>query len=113
MARSRPRRKVRLKPIAYAVVALVAGLVLLVLSQLVEPAPRPETAPTASAPGEPAVPEPSPTGKEATAMNLSGLLLLFGAAGFLICIICIGWFVLEVRKARPAWKTQKKYPKMR
>ena len=113
MARTKPRRKVRLKPIAYALAALVAGLVLLVLSQLVKPAPQPEAAPTASAPAEPAEPEPSPGGNETTAMNLSGLLLLFGAAGFLICIICIGWLVVEIRKARPAWKTQKKYPKMR
>lgn len=116
MARSKSRQQFRLKPVGYALAALVGGIVLLVVSQKVKPAAGPPSAAPASepapAPDSPA-PAPAPKRQEAAAENMSGLLLLFSMASFLVCIICIGWIVVNVRNARPAWKTQTKYPKRR
>ena len=117
MARSKSTSHVPMKPLVYAVLALVGGITLLILSQLVKYSAAPPSA-TATAPAtapasEPQEDQPTRSRKEATAQSLSGLLLLFGAAGFVVCVVCIGWFVLEVRKARPAWKKQQKYPQMR
>ncbi len=118
MARSKRHPRFPLKPAAYALLALAVGLALLILSWKVKPseAPEPEapaTAPATAPAGQPQDGDSSRSREEAAAENLSGLLLLFSAAGFLLCLICIGWLVVEIRKGRPAWKTQKKYPKMR
>jgi|WetSurMetagenome_2_1015567.scaffolds.fasta_scaffold437684_1 hypothetical protein len=109
------------KPILYTVLALLGGIVLLIVSQVVKPKVEPSAerpAPTTtSAPADDSTPafpgHPSRPRGDAAAQNLSGLLLLFGVAFFVLACICIGWLVREIQKSRPAWKRQTKYPKMR
>ena len=129
MARHKHASHLPVKPILYGLLSLIAAATLLVLSQVVVPADQAQTAgagattlPAATAPAGPADSTPdapsddrSPSDKrsDAAATNLSGLLLLFSMAGFLLCLICIGWLVIEIRKNRPAWKRQTKFPKMR
>ena len=127
MARTKQTSHVPIKPILYGAGCLVAGILLVIASRAVKPEDPhgdhepPATAPatsTATAPdsqadseegGPPAKRESPPS----AIASLGGLLLLFGAAGFGMCLFCIGWFVVEIRKARPAWKKRTKYPKMR
>ena len=118
MARSRSTSRVSMKPVAYALLALAAGVALLIASRKVKTSDKPpvETATTvpATAPAPGSQDEaPSRSREEVAAQNLSGMLLLFSMGGFLVAIICIGWLVVLIRKARPAWKTQTKYPRMR
>jgi hypothetical protein len=44
------------------------------------------------------------------AVSLSGILLMFSVACFLLTGVCVGWIVQVYRKSRPAWKTQTRYP---
>jgi hypothetical protein len=114
-AHSDSHRKFRTKYTLYAVGALLGGITLLVLSQVVSPAEKPSDTAVATAPAGPGSPtQPaSPERGEASAKNLSGLLLLFGTACLLLCGICVGAVVWDVRRSRPAWKTQTKYPRRR
>jgi hypothetical protein len=41
---------------------------------------------------------------------MGGLLLLFSLMCLGLCGICIGWIVYDIRRSRPAWMTQTKYP---
>jgi len=118
MVRSKPTPRLPLKPIGYAALMLAVGVTLLLLNRMVKLSPEPASdaaaRPPTTAPASGAEKDDSPRQPEdAATENLSGLLLLFSMAAFLVCAICIGWLVVEIRKARPAWKTQKKYPKMR
>lgn len=110
------------KPILYALLSLVGGVVLLFLSQYVKhrPLTSQPAAATATAPAPAGEPEPpGPDGlprrsrPQAAASGLSSLILLFGMACFIVCVVCVGWAVVEIRNARPAWQRQTKYPKMR
>ena len=108
------------KPLLYGLLALAGGIVLLWLSQYVKhksPTTRPAET-TATAPAE----EPAPAGSndrprrsraDAAASSLSSLILLFSMACFVMFIVCMGWLVVEIRNARPAWKRQTKFPRMR
>lgn len=114
MTRTKPARHFPWKPVVYALLALALGVTLLVFSQVVKPSGEPGAEEPAPAPApESEDDKDAPAQDDSAARNLSGMLLLFSAAAFLLCVICIGWLVIEIRKARPAWKTQTKYPKMR
>lgn len=121
MARSKSASHVPIKPILYAIGSLVLGIVLLICSRLVSPdSPdaSEQASATATAPADEAASESPPGGSESedrqrAARNFSGFLLLFSMCGFVLCLVCIGWLVRDIRRARPAWKTQTKYPRMR
>lgn len=81
-----------------------------------------EHAPTASSPSSaPAAHEqtspPSarrPTDpKAAAAQNLSGLLLLFSLVAFAVAGAFLVWLIVSLRRGRPAWQTQQRYPRRR
>ncbi len=86
-------------------------------------APAPASAPaTAPAPGSATAPAPGSTSpdrrqpidpKTATARNMSGMLLLFGLMSFTVTGTCILLIILDIRRSRPAWKTQTRYPRRR
>jgi hypothetical protein len=44
---------------------------------------------------------------------MSGMLLLFSMAGFVVTVIALGWVFYDIRRSRPKWKTQTKFPKRR
>ncbi len=108
------------KPLLYGLAALVGGIALLWLSQYVKhkaATTRPAEA-TATAPAEePAAPDskdrPRRSRSDAAASSLSSLILLFSMACFVVFIVCMGWLVVELRNARPAWKRQTRFPRMR
>ncbi|HPD32266.1 MAG TPA: hypothetical protein PLL20_19910 [Phycisphaerae bacterium] len=110
------------KPILYGLLALVGGVVLLLLSRYIKhkPLTSQPAAVTASAPAPATQPGPASPDRplrrsrpEAAASGLSSLILLFSMACFMVFLICVGWVVVEIRNARPAWQRQTKYPKMR
>jgi len=116
MARSKAQGRFRARLFAYAGLALGGGVVLLVLSQTVKPSGPVGATATAPATGDEAAPptdEPAAPEEETAAENMSGLLLLFSMAGFVLFIFFTGWIVLDIHNSRPAWKTQTKYPKRR
>jgi len=108
MVKTGTRKVFRRKLILIALAALAGGVLLLSLSLYVAPSGE-ETQATAGAPSD-ELPQPA---REQSAQNLSGLILLFGLALFALTVICIGWLVIEIYNARPAWKTQTKFPKKR
>jgi hypothetical protein len=112
MARSKSRKRFRYKLIGIALAALIAGIGLLKLSWVVAPSEQ-KTATTSSPVGQTPTDTPEDEDQEAGAQSLSGILLLFSMASFGLTGICIGWLVLDIYNARPAWKTEKKYPKKR
>ncbi len=131
------RRGPRAKAIGIALAGLIGGIGLIVLSRLAvrsaqaaatQPAAtqqaqvQPATQATATAPssapaGEAETPTsgatpkvPRPDSKVVAAQHLASLLLLFGLMGIGLSVVCAGWVVYDVRRSRPAWKTQHKYP---
>lgn len=123
--------------VGIAAAALVAGIGLLVLSRTViasgkkaaaeaaaaaatqpatQSAPADPAAPTAPAepsnPADPTVPLPqqSANQKAAAAQRMGGLLLLFSLMCFSVGVISIGWTIYDIRRSRPAWMRQTKYP---
>lgn len=105
------RNTKRLKAIGYTVLALVLGVGLIVLSQIIRPSAPPEqVAQTSSAPNDQ---DQSKTRHDASAQNLSNMMVLFGTAALIGTVIGIGWIVIDIRNSRPAWKTQTKFPKKR
>lgn len=105
------------KPIVYGLLALVVGVLLLIGSVMTRPeasnVSTSETQPVTQPAGDSSDgPDPQEQ-QEAAAANMSGMLLLFGSASLLLVIVCVGWGIIEVRKARPAWKTQTKFPRRR
>jgi len=120
-AKEKTRRRVKFAGIAVA--AFVVGITLLVLSQLVLSSARKAAAETAetqpAGTTQPAVPAQTPTPSQTpapvntklqAAQRMSGLLLLFSLMGFGLALICVGWIVYDVRRSRPAWMRQKKFP---
>ena len=43
---------------------------------------------------------------------MGGLTLLFSLMAFTLGITCVGWVIYDIRRSRPAWITQTKYPVM-
>jgi hypothetical protein len=125
MTRAKHTSRLSVKPIAYGAASLLAGIALLIFSQLAKPKPAADaddataTAPaSSSAPDAPPASqtppdEPEPDQRDRAAQNLSGVLLLFSMCGFALFAVCVGWLVRDIRRARPAWKKQTKYPRMR
>jgi hypothetical protein len=126
MKKDNPRKHPRAKAIGIAAGALAIGIGLLICSQLLfrsvreaaavaasKPAastPAPAAAPT-SAPATPV--KRSPAEQRAAANErMAGLLLLFSLMAFGLAVICVGWLVYDIRRSRPAWMTQTKYPVM-
>ncbi|NLX12380.1 MAG: hypothetical protein GXY44_01830 [Phycisphaerales bacterium] len=107
MAKNRTRWKVA----GYTGLFLVLGIGLLVLSQVIRPSTPTEQVPqTSTAPVDQDRPAP---GKDASAENLSNMMVLFGTAALIGSVVGIGWIVIDIRNSRPVWKTQTKFPKKR
>lgn len=105
------RNTKRWKAIGYTALAFILGVGLIVLSQVIRPSTHPGPAPqTSSAPTDQ---DPAPKGNDASAQNLSNMMVLFGTAALIGTVIGIGWIVIDIRNSRPAWKTQTKFPKKR
>lgn len=112
----------RLKAIGIGIATLVAGIGLIVLSVKIAPAPKKtETAPPAAATATssaPAATQPARESNEerrsrASAQNMSNVVFMFGMIGLGVSVICAGWVVYDIRRSRPAWMTQTKYPRKR
>lgn len=77
------------------------------------PSSQPATAP-ASAPATPPTHQRPPIDPRAAgARNMSAMLLLFALMAFTVTGVCALLLVIDIRKSRPAWKTQTKYPRRR
>ena len=132
MKRAKPTSKQRFKLVLMAVGMAALGATLIFLYIKVQPnsgrpadATAPPTAATtapatapASAPATTTAPAPArrppPVDpKAASARNMSAMLLLFGLMSFTVSGVCVLLIVLDIRKSRPAWKTQTKYPRRR
>jgi hypothetical protein len=111
MARMKQSQIFRLKLIGVAVLGLVVGIGLITLSFVVSP--DQDQAQTTTAPASPADQPGAPTQQQSSAQSMGGLMLLFGSAGIVLCIVCLGWLVVDIRNSRPAWKRQQKYPRRR
>ncbi len=131
MKHTKQNKHRRAKVAGIAAAALVAGIGLLVLSRMVaasgqkaaasaatQPAVA-QTAPAGSpAPGGPLNPDVparraplSPLQRKAlNDQRMAGLLLLFSLMCLGLVGICVGWIVYDIRRSRPAWMTQTKYP---
>ena len=123
MKRAKKKHTLRWKLAGIALAGIAAGVLLMVLSCKVAHSEKtrqaPALAPVSAAPAAPAdAPRPSgppsqPPARETAAQSLSGLLFMFSLLAFAVPIICIGWIVVDIHRSRPAWKTQKKYPRRR
>lgn len=113
----------RAKAIGIAAVALVVGIGLLVLSQMLmisgrkaaaaaaasQAASAPaatDTQPASTSPHRPPRPDP----KAVADQRMGNLLLLFSMMSFGVTIAGVGWVIYDVRRSRPAWMKQTKYP---
>jgi Na+/glutamate symporter len=110
-AKSKRDRHAKAKAIGGTVLSVIAGVLLLVLSRAVAPESPPEKTGVEATATAPASQNQEQRREDAAAESLSGLLLLFATVGFLLACVCVGWLVYEIRRSRPAWKTQTKYPK--
>ena len=129
MKHAKPARKQRTKLILMAAGMWVLGLLLIFLSIQIRPAAEAATpakpaatasAPaTSSAPATRPAPASPPTGRQpldpgtTVNRNMSGLLLLFGLVAFTVTWVCVILVVADIRKSRPAWQTQTRYPRRR
>lgn len=113
----------RAKAIGVAAAALVVGIGLLVLSQMViasgRKAAEAATTQAASAPAAtdtqpasttPADKKPAADPKAVAAQRMGNLLLLFSLMSFGVTIAGVAWVIYDVRRSRPAWMTQTRYP---
>lgn len=91
----------------------VLGILLLFLSARIKPdsLPRPEA--TATAPATAPADPPTRSQEVVAAQNMSGLLLLFGLVALGVSVTCVGLLIVEIRRSRPAWMTQQRYPRRR
>lgn len=133
MKRDHSKKRTRTNAILGTVGALALGIGLLFLSRMVHASAKraaaatqpatasaPESAPTAEpAPAaKPASPSDSPSGRkpmdtrQAANERMANLLLLFGLMAIGLAAVCAGWVVYDIRRSRPAWQTQTKYPVM-
>lgn len=77
---------------------------------------QPATTAPASAPASAPAPSHRPPPEDpraASARNMGAMLLLFGLMSFTVSGVCILLIILDIRKSRPAWQTQTKYPRRR
>lgn len=112
----------RLKAIGIGIAALAVGSGLIVLSLRIAPPPKEAGASSAAATGPvgsgPAATQPTHEQEDerrsrASAQNMSNLVFMFGMLSFGVAVICAGWVVYDIRRSRPAWKTQTKFPRRR
>lgn len=120
MKHNKPTPRLRLKLIAMAAgMAALGGLLLFLSIQIkpdkpLRPLPRTSATAPATAPASaPAAPDPEDRAQRAAAQNMSGMLMLFSLVAFTISAISIGYLVVEIRRSRPAWMTQTRYPRRR
>ena len=114
MTQSKSRQRFRYQLMGLALAGVIAGIGLLKLSWWVAPASQQATTAAASSPVEKTPGDKSDDErKAASARSLAGILLLFSMAGFGLTVLCLGWVVIDIYRARPTWKTQTKYPKKR
>ena len=123
MKHAKTPRWQRLKLPLMAVGMALLGAVLVLLSVRIRPesvylADKPTA--TTSAPATQPASAPAPTDQQrpidpraVAARNMSGVLLLFGLMGFTVSGTCIILLVIDIRRSRPAWKTQTRYPRRR
>jgi hypothetical protein len=79
-------------------------------------ATQPATTAPASAPATAPAPTRRPPPEDpraASARNMGAMLLLFGLMSFTVSGVCVVLIVVDIRKSRPAWQTQTKYPRRR
>jgi hypothetical protein len=131
MRHAKPASKQRLKLILMAVGMAALGALLIFLYVKIQPSPEQLTGtavtpPTTTAPATAPASAPSPTSapasshrpapidpKAASARNMSAMFLLFGLMSITVSGACVLLIILDIRKSRPAWKTQTKYPRRR
>jgi hypothetical protein len=131
MKHAKPASKQRLKLILMAAGMAALGVLLIFLHIKIQPesgraaASTAVTPPTATAPATSPASAPAPTSapapanrpapdpKAASARSLGAMFLLFGLMSFTVSGACVLLIVLDIRKSRPAWKTQTKYPRRR
>ena len=125
MKHAKPAPKQRLKFALMAVGMFLLGALLVFLYIEIQPgsgraAPSAGIQPTTTAPASAPTSAPAPTHrpppvdpKAASARNMSAMLLLFGLMAFTVSGVCVLLIILDIRKSRPAWKTQTKYPRRR
>ena len=130
MKHAKPAPKQRLNLILMAVGMAALGALLIFLYIKIQPKPEQlagttatpatTTAP-ASAPASATSPTSAPASshrppidpKAASARNMSAMFLLFGLMSITVSGACVLLVILDIRKSRPAWKTQTKYPRRR
>ncbi len=105
----------RLQLVLMAVSMLALGALLLFLSVKVQPEtqPRARIAATTTAPATSPAGPPVDERKTAAARNMSGMLLLFGLVACAVSVVCVVWLIVDIRRSRPAWMTQQRYPRRR
>ena len=115
------KNRQRAKAIGIAAGAVVFGVLLIILSQWAlasakasaqsQPAPATSTAPASTtAPAGPGPRAPSTPPKVIATQRLAGLMLLFSLMSFGLAVVCVGWVIYDIRRSRPAWMTQTRYP---
>jgi len=115
------RHTTRWKIAGLAAAFVAAGAVLIYLNALVLRSPEASdqhnaaaSVPATTAPADGGGPSPGPVDRrKAAAQSMSGLLLLLGLVALGFAGVCVGWVAYDIYRSRPAWKTQKKYPKRR
>ncbi len=120
MKRAKDAPKQRLKLILMALCMAAVGTALVLLYLRIQPEAQPGTEPTAApatatapatAPAHyPSTPDPA---RARASRNMGGMLLLFGLVAFTVSGACILLLILDIRRSRPAWKTQTRYPRRR
>ena len=107
--------KQRYQLILMATGMAVLGALLLFLSVRIKPdyTPAREARTPATAPATSPADSPTERQKSVAAMNMSGMLMLFGLVAVGVSITCIGLLIVEIRRSRPAWMTQQRFPRRR
>jgi len=112
----------RLKAAGIALAALTGGAILLYASLTVSAragagaeTPAAGAASPATAPSDaPESPEPRPPDhRAAVARSMGSMLLLLSMMAWAVGLIAIGWIVYDIRRSRPKWMTQTRYPTRR
>ncbi len=120
-----PARR-RLKAAGIALAALAGGAILLYASLTVSARARtvagtqaagaapPAGAPATTPSDAPESPDPQPPGnRAAVAQSMGSMLLLLAMMALAVGLIAVGWIVYDIRRSRPKWMTQTKYPTRR
>jgi hypothetical protein len=123
MKHAKPVSKQRLKLILMAAGMALLGTLLILLYVMIQPGPRRPADSTAATPPTATAPATAPASapadrppadpKAATARNMSAMLLLFGLMAYTVSGVCVLLIILDIRRSRPAWQTQTRYPRRR